>query len=113
MSVTAEVLKAPVRNRGCPVAATVAVIGGKWKPLILFHLDAGRRRFSDLQRMMPNVSDRMLIRSLKELERDGIILRTVHAEVPVRVEYDLTDRGRSLGGVLQAMCDWGEGPWGT
>ena len=113
MSVTAEVLKAPVRNRGCPVAATVAVIGGKWKPLILFHLDAGRRRFSDLQRMMPNVSDRMLIRSLKELERDGIILRTVHAEVPVRVEYDLTDRGRSLGGVLQAMCDWGEGPWGA
>lgn len=112
MLATGEILKAPVRNRGCPVAATVAVLGGKWKPVILWHLSHGRRRFSDLQRAMPRASDRMLVRSLRELERDGVVLREVFAEVPVRVEYRLSERGASLGPVLQAMCDWGDGPWG-
>ena len=87
----------------CAVEATVAVIGGKWKPILLFHLVAGPKRFSELQRLLPQASDRMLMRSLRELERDRLIIRKVFAEVPARVEYSLTKDGFSLVPVLNAM----------
>lgn len=100
---------APARSeKHCAVETTIAVIGGKWKPILLFHLLSGALRYSALQRRVPRATDRMLTRSLRELEADGLVSRTIDAEVPVRVEYALTDRGRSLVPILQAMSDWGE-----
>lgn len=99
--------KPRLRESECAVEATVAVIGGKWKPILLFHLLAGHRRYSDLARLVPGASDRMLTRSLRELETDGLVRREVFAEVPARVEYSLTRDGRTLVPVLQAMSDWG------
>lgn len=106
--VAASGTAAPTEKR-CAVEATIAVIGGKWKPILLFHMLDGSLRYSELQRRVPRATDRMLTRSLRELEADGLVSRTVHAEVPVRVEYALTGRGRSLVPILQAMSDWGEG----
>lgn len=91
----------------CAVEVTVALIGGKWKPILLFHLLDGPLRYSALQRLVPRASDRMLTRSLRELEADGLISRNVFAEVPPRVEYTLTLAGRSLVPILQAMSAWG------
>lgn len=91
----------------CAVETTVAMISGKWKPILLFHLTSGDKRYSELQRLLPQASDRMLTRSLRELEQDGLILRTVFAEVPVRVHYGLTERGMSLIPVLNVMSAWG------
>jgi DNA-binding HxlR family transcriptional regulator len=103
-------LGAPERSeKRCAVEATITVIGGKWKPILLFHMLAGALRYSELQRRLPRATDRMLTRSLRELEADGLVSRTMHAEVPVRVEYALTTRGRSLVPILEAMSDWGEG----
>ena len=96
-------------EEGCAVEATLAVIGGKWKPILLFHLLTGPHRYSTLQRMVPRATDRMLTRSLRELQQDRLVSRSVYAEVPVRVEYALTAKGRSLVPILQAMSDWGSG----
>lgn len=92
----------------CPVAATLAVIGGKWKPSILYLLHRGPARFNALQRALPGVSQRILALQLRALERDGIVDRTVEPTVPPQVEYALTARGRSLGPVFDAMGAWGE-----
>jgi len=97
-----------VNNPKCAVETTVAAIGGKWKPILLFHLLSGAKRYSELQRLVDQASDRMLTRSLRELEEDGLISRQMFAEVPVRVEYDLTTDGRSLMPILMAMSDWGD-----
>lgn len=94
-------------ERDCAVEATVAVIGGKWKPILVFHLLGTPRRYSELARLVPRASERMLTRSLRELEADGLVSRTVFAEVPTRVEYALTADGRTLVPILQAMSDWG------
>jgi DNA-binding HxlR family transcriptional regulator len=94
----------------CPVERTLGVIGGRWKPLILFHLRRGQRRFNELRRLMPKVTQRMLTQHLRELEADGIVSRTVHHVVPPRVDYDLTELGRTLLPVLDAMAAWGDGP---
>ncbi|MGG5822751.1 winged helix-turn-helix transcriptional regulator [Falsiroseomonas sp. HW251] len=91
----------------CPVQVTLDVIGGRWKPLALYHLHGGMRRFNELRRLMPGVTQRMLTATLRELERDGILHRQVFPEVPPRVEYRLTERGRSLRPVLEAMAHWG------
>ncbi len=90
----------------CPVETTLDLIGGKYKALILWNLAEGTRRFSQLQKVV-TATPRMLTLQLRELEQDGLITRTVYAEVPPRVEYDMTDLGRSLMPILTAMRDWG------
>lgn len=91
----------------CPVEAALEVIGGKWKPLILWALGDNIMRFNELQKGLPGVNSKMLTKQLRELEQDGIILRTVYPEVPPRVEYAITDFGRTLIPILQALCNWG------
>ncbi len=91
----------------CPVDATVAVIGGKWKPTILFHLKSGPRRFNELRRLMPHITQRMLTLQLRALEADGIVKRKVHEQVPPWVEYSFTKHGRTLGPLFDAMEAWG------
>lgn len=97
------------RTYHCPVEVTMDVIGGKWTPVLLAHLKEGVHRFGELRRLMPDVSEKMLTQRLRELERAGIVGRTTHPGRPPRVEYDLTDEGRSLGPALQALYDWGRG----
>jgi len=92
---------------GCPVEATLELIGGKWKGLVLYHLLEGTLRFSELRRKLPSVTQRMLTRQLRELEGAGLLVRAVHAEVPPRVEYTLSERGESLRPVLLALREWG------
>lgn len=92
----------------CPVEATLDVIGGKWKVVILFHLTHdGTHRFAALRRKIPGVSERMLTQQLRELEDDGIVHREVFAEVPPKVEYSLTDYGKTLRPITEVMCEWG------
>ena len=93
---------------GCSVEVTLSVIGGTWKPIILFKLMTQKKmRFMELSREIPNVTQRMLTLQLRELESDGIVERTVHAEVPPRVDYELTELGMTLKPVLLAMRTWG------
>ncbi len=98
-----------IHPSGCPVSTTLSVIGGRWKPLILFILmKQGVQRFGELQKRIPSVTQRMLTAQLRELERDSIIVRTAYAEMPPRVEYILSEYGHSLKDVLYAMHYWGE-----
>lgn len=99
-------------NNGCPVEATLEIIGGKWKGVILYHLMDGTYRFGELKKTMPGVTQRMLTKQLRELEADGIINRKVYAEVPPKVEYSLTDVGESLRDVMMGMRDWGRNHFG-
>jgi len=93
----------------CPVDATIRLIGGKYKALILWHLVGRALRFGELKRLVPAATPKMLTQQLRELEADNLLTRTVYPEVPPRVEYALTDFGRSLKAVLDAMYIWGEG----
>ena len=90
-----------------PVEATLSVVGGKWKVLILYHLLDETLRFGEIQRRIPNATARMLTRHLRELERDNIVHRKVYAEVPPKVEYSLTEFGQSLMPVIKSMEKWG------
>jgi len=90
----------------CPVDQALEVLSGKWKPLILWRLHAGTLRFGELQRAVPGVTQRMLTLQLRELERDGLVERTVYAEVPPRVEYALTAPARKLMPVMEGMGEW-------
>ena len=92
----------------CPVAMTVQLIGTKWKLLILRNLFLRPWRFNELQRSLEGISQKVLTDSLRSMEADGIITRTVYPEVPPRVEYALTELGQSLRPILDAMKDWGE-----
>ncbi|MEZ5056944.1 MAG: helix-turn-helix domain-containing protein [Saprospiraceae bacterium] len=92
---------------GCPVSSTLKVIGGKWKPLILYFISVDVNRFGLLQRMMPGCSKRMMTTQLRELEKDGIINRKVFAEVPPKVIYSLTETGESLRPIFRELSKWG------
>lgn len=90
------------------VQTTLKVLGGKWKILILWHLKDQARRFSELKRLMPEITEKMLIQQLRELEKDEVVHRNVYPDVPPKVEYSFTEYGRSLEPVLQVLCNWGE-----
>ncbi len=90
-----------------PAERTLRIISGRWKPVILYHLMTSARRLSELNRLMPTISQKVLIQQLREMEAHGIVSRTVHAEVPPRVDYEATALGQSLRPVLLALCDWG------
>jgi DNA-binding HxlR family transcriptional regulator len=90
----------------CPVEGTLDVIGGKWKPLIIWFLRKRVLRFSDLRRSIPGITDVMLTKQLRELEQDGVIKRKVFSQVPPKVEYSLTPLGKTIIPLLDALCDW-------
>ncbi|MEM1042617.1 MAG: helix-turn-helix domain-containing protein [Bacteroidota bacterium] len=102
-------------HAACPVTAAVALVGGKWKIPLLWHLQAGPRRYGALRRAIPGISEKMLGQQLRALAADGLVERTVYAEVPPRVDYALTAQGRALTPALSALADWGvahlDGPW--
>lgn len=93
---------------GCPVEATLDVMSGKWKGVILYHLLDGTLRFGELQRRLSGITQRMLTKQLRELEDSDLLVRTVYPEVPPRVEYRLSVEGRSLEPILRALEAWGE-----
>lgn len=92
----------------CPVETTLALIGDKWKVLILRDLMPGKKRFGELKKSIGTVSQKVLTAQLRDMEANGLLTRTVYAEVPPRVEYELTELGRSLQPILDAMRNWGE-----
>lgn len=89
------------------VEAVIATIGGKWKLLILFHLAQKQYRYGELRRSIPNITEKMLIQQLRELEADGMIIRTVYETVPPKVEYAMSDYAKTFCPVMHALCDWG------
>lgn len=91
----------------CPVTHTLDLIGGRWKSTILYHLMAGTKRYSELRRCIPPISEKMLIQQLKELEADGLVERRVHQVVPPHTDYSLSPTGQDLTPVLNAMAMWG------
>ncbi|EIT83704.1 transcriptional regulator [Fictibacillus macauensis ZFHKF-1] len=91
----------------CAVEATIDIIGGKWKSVILYHLMSGKKRFNELRKLIPGVTQRMLTLQLRELERDGIIHREIYKQVPPKVEYSLSDFGESIVPVIELMMKWG------
>ncbi|GAB1770584.1 winged helix-turn-helix transcriptional regulator [Priestia megaterium] len=93
---------------GCPVETTLKVIGGKWKGIILYHLIDGKKRFNEFRKLYPAITQRMLTLQLRELEKDGIVHREIYKEIPPKVEYSLTEFGRSLEPIILLMKDWGE-----
>ncbi len=90
----------------CPVEGTLDVIGGKWKPLIIWFLRKRVLRFSDLRRSIPGITDVMLTKQLRELEQDGVIKRKVYTQIPPKVEYSLTSLGKTIIPLLDALCYW-------
>ncbi|AEI43450.1 winged helix-turn-helix transcriptional regulator [Paenibacillus mucilaginosus] len=97
-----------VKTYNTAVEATLEVMGGKWKPVILFHLTFGKKRNGELLKLMPAVTQKVLTQQLRELEEDGVVLRITHDQVPPKVEYGLTDYGWSLKEILHLMCRWGD-----
>ena len=96
-------------NVNCPVAATLHLIGGKYKALLLWHLSGRVLRFNQLRQLVPEATPKMLTQQLRELEQDGLINRKVYPVVPPKVEYSLTALGESLFPILKAMYEWGSG----
>lgn len=92
----------------CPVEATISLIGGKYKAVILWHLMNNTLRYSELHRKMPKATDKMLAQQLRELEKDGLVNRVVYPVVPPKTEYSLTEYGKTLVPILDALCDWGK-----
>ncbi len=101
-------------NYNCPVEAALGMIGGKYKTVILYHLKDQTLRYSELKTILSNATPKMLTQQLRELEADGIVLRTVYPVVPPKTEYSLTEFGKTLIPVIDAICDWGtEYLWDT
>ena len=94
-------------NPGCGLNTTPRIISGKWKPLALFFLHDGPKRYGELKRLIPGVSHKVLIQQLKDLEADQVLARTDYQEVPPRVDYMLTPLGRSLADAIIPLCTWG------
>ncbi|QDU35232.1 putative HTH-type transcriptional regulator YybR [Poriferisphaera corsica] len=92
----------------CPTETALEVIGGKWKGMILFYLYDGTKRFNELRRSIPGVTQRMLTKQLRELEKEGVVHREVYPEIPPKVEYSLTPLGRKLGPTLESLRQWGQ-----
>jgi DNA-binding HxlR family transcriptional regulator len=93
---------------GCSVEVTLDLIDGKWKGVILYHLQEGRLRFGELRKRLPNITQRMLTKQLRALEEDDLIIRKVYAEVPPRVDYELSETGQRLRPVIDALKAWGD-----
>lgn len=91
----------------CPVTFTLNKIGGRWKPLLIWNLRDGKLRYNELRKAIPSISEKMLIQQLRELEQDELVVRHVMPVVPPHVEYDLSDKGKGLWPVLDAMAQWG------
>jgi len=91
----------------CPLTAALNAIGGKWNLICLYWLDSGTRRFNELRRLMPDISHTVLSATLRGLEHEGLISRTVYAEVPPRVEYRISDHGESVRPIIEAIRAWG------
>jgi DNA-binding HxlR family transcriptional regulator len=92
---------------GCGLEVALAVVGGKWKPIVLWQLTPGPRRFGELRRLVTGISEKMLSQQLREMEADGIVARKDFREIPPHVEYSLTEFGVSLSDALRPLCDWG------
>jgi DNA-binding HxlR family transcriptional regulator len=92
----------------CSVRTALGIIGGKWKPVIIYYLMPGTKRFGELRKCLPDATQKMLTQQLRELERDGVVTRKVHQVVPPKVEYSLTPYGRTLRPVMRELCKWGE-----
>lgn len=92
----------------CPVTTTIGVVGGKWKLIILWHLSQETLRFSELEKKIPGITQKMLTQQLREMEKDNLITRKVYAQIPPKVEYSITPHGLSLNKVLAALGEWGE-----
>ncbi len=95
-------------NDICPTETALDVIGGKWKGMILYHLLGNTKRFNELQRLIPGITQRMLTKQLRDLENSGIVHREVYPEIPPKVEYSLTALGQQLTPVVQGLADWGK-----
>ena len=91
----------------CPLTAALNAIGGKWSLICLYWLDSGTRRFNELRRLMPEISHKVLAATLRNLEQEGLISRTVYAEVPPRVEYSISSHGETLRPLIEAVRAWG------
>lgn len=92
----------------CPIEHTIGMIGGKYKAIILWHLIGGKLRFSELQRLIPQATAKMLTQQLRELEKDDLIVRKVYPVVPPKTEYALTEKGKSLSPIMMDLCRWGK-----
>lgn len=92
----------------CPVEVTLSIVGGKWKPMIMWYLLSGTKRFNELRRLIPGATQQMLTTQLRELEQAKVLHRHVYAQVPPKVEYSLTELGRSLEPVILQLAAWGE-----
>lgn len=102
-------MAAPMKNLPqLPIERALKVISGRWKPVILYHAFSGPRRLSELQRIIPGITQKVLIQQLREMEQHGLIRREVFAEVPARVEYSATELGLGLEPILYALCQWGQ-----
>lgn len=107
-SETNELIKFKNNEYQCSMELTLAIIGGKWKALILWHLGDKTLRYSELRKLLPNVTPKMLTQQLRELEDTGLVKRFVYAQIPPKVEYSLTPAGQSLLPILDTLCKWGQ-----
>ncbi|GMK41415.1 transcriptional regulator [Paenibacillus sp. CCS19] len=97
-----------IHLRECPIESLIHVLSGKWKPMILWHLIESAKRYNELEKLIPDVSQKMLSQHLRDLEQEGIVERTVYSTIPPKVEYSLSEYGRTLIPVAEVMCAWGE-----
>lgn len=96
------------KKRLCPLTFSLKIIGGKWKPIIIYNLNKSKKRFGQLDALIPDISRKVLSKQLNELIEDNILTRTAYAESPPRVEYELTKKGKALIPILNQICKWGQ-----